>query len=145
MRVVDFHNHVLPAVDDGAQDLDEAHAGLLAFRAAGVTTVVCTPHIDASLTLQPAALRERLHEFDVAWATLGEHARTHFPEMRFERGVELLLDVPQPDLSDSRLRIAGGKFFLVEFPFMTVPPQSSNVIAAFRAGGYSPIIAHPER
>ncbi|HEY0303410.1 MAG TPA: CpsB/CapC family capsule biosynthesis tyrosine phosphatase, partial [Longimicrobiales bacterium] len=59
--------------------------------------------------------------------------------------VELLLDVPEPDISDPRLRINGGQFFLVEFPFMAVPPQSARVVRQLAATGYTPILAHPER
>jgi protein-tyrosine phosphatase len=145
MAIVDFHNHLLPGVDDGAQNLNETHAGLLAFHAEGVRTVVCTPHFEASLTLQLNALRERLSEVDAAWIQLCQHARVNFPDIRLERGVELLLDVPQPDLSDERLRIAGGSYFLMEFPFMTVPPQSARVVGDLRLRGFTPIIAHPER
>src|SRR3712207_8007194 len=33
--MIDFHNHLVPAVDDGAADLDQARAALEAFRAQG--------------------------------------------------------------------------------------------------------------
>ncbi|MFL5541650.1 MAG: CpsB/CapC family capsule biosynthesis tyrosine phosphatase, partial [Longimicrobiaceae bacterium] len=38
--MIDFHNHVLPGVDDGAADLAQALAALRAFAAQGVGTVV---------------------------------------------------------------------------------------------------------
>src|SRR5690606_17562821 len=33
----------------------------------------------------------------------------------------------------------------VEFPFMTVPPNSQEVLARLREGGWTPVLAHPER
>ncbi len=65
--------------------------------------------------------------------------------MRIERGVELMLDVPKPDLSDARLRLAGTSYVLVEFPFMAVPPHSSLAIRNLRDDGWTPVIALPER
>jgi protein-tyrosine phosphatase len=141
MGTIDFHNHLMPGVDDGAQTIEEAAAGLAAFRADGVSTVVTTPHVDASTTVDKPAFEQRFSELDTAFAQLSEHAGA----MRVERGVELQLNVPEPDLSDARVRLAGGKFFLMEFPSMTVPPQSARAIERIVATGYQPIIAHPER
>ena len=41
----DIHCHILPGVDDGARNLDESLAMLAAAKAAGVTSIVCTPHV----------------------------------------------------------------------------------------------------
>ncbi|MGH7504412.1 MAG: CpsB/CapC family capsule biosynthesis tyrosine phosphatase, partial [Longimicrobiales bacterium] len=61
------------------------------------------------------------------------------------RGAEVKLDLPEPDLSDPRFRLGGGTFVLVEFPYFTVPPRSSRVMAHLRSQGWTPIVAHPER
>ncbi|HUF52038.1 MAG TPA: CpsB/CapC family capsule biosynthesis tyrosine phosphatase [Longimicrobiales bacterium] len=142
--IVDFHNHVIPAVDDGASDDAEAAAALEALSAHGVVQLVATPHVDGSLTLRPDALRERLTVIDAGWARLSALvARTG--ALRVRRGAEVMLDTPEPDLSDARLRLDGGRFALVEYPFMTVPPQSVRVIDFLLHAGVTPIIAHPER
>lgn len=145
MAIVDFHNHLLPGVDDGAQDLADSEDAVAAFVNDGVTTIVVTPHVDGGLTLQPKLLNERLAELDAAWLALQRMTAAKFPQVVLHRAVELLLDVPEPDLSDPRLRLAGGTFFLMEFPYMMVPPQSARVIQLLKATGYTPIIAHPER
>lgn len=144
MAIVDFHNHLMPGVDDGAQTVEETTEALEAFRADGVGLVVATPHVDASLTLQPAALSDRMAELDRAYVDLQACAR-ELGSIAVNRGVELLLDVPEPNLEDERVRLGGGKFFLTEFPFMTVPPESARVIRGICNSGYTPIIAHPER
>lgn len=142
---VDFHNHLIPGVDDGAQTIEESLEALRLFRRDGVNVVVVTPHVDGSLTLEPARLDARLAEIDRGWATLLEAAGRTFPDMKLHRACELALDVPTPDLSEPRVRLNGGRFFLMEFPFMTVPPRASHVIGSLRQTGYVPIIAHPER
>jgi protein-tyrosine phosphatase len=142
---VDFHNHVMPGVDDGASDEVQATAALRAFVEQGILDITATPHVDGSLTAHPRELEQRLAELDVGWATLQALAAEHFPEVTVRRGAEIMLDTPQPDLSDPRLRLDGGTFALVEYPFMMVPPNSGGVIRCLLAAGVTPVIAHPER
>ncbi len=145
MSIVDFHNHLIPGVDDGAQVVDESEDAVRAFVANGVGAFVATPHLNGELTLDRASLDERLAEIDVGWATLTAMCAEKFPQVAVYRAVELLLDVPEPDLSDPRLRINGSQFFLFEFPYMSVPPQSARVIQQLAATGFIPILGHPER
>ncbi|HEX7050681.1 MAG TPA: CpsB/CapC family capsule biosynthesis tyrosine phosphatase [Longimicrobiales bacterium] len=145
MAIADFHNHLVPGVDDGAQTVEEAHGGLAAMHESGVRTLVATPHVQASLTRQPAALEARLAEIDLGWATLESQVAPLFPDLEIHRGAEVMLDTPEPDFSDARLRLAGGPFVLVEFPYMTVPPRSERIIPTMKLAGWTPIIAHPER
>ena len=142
--ILDFHNHVIPGVDDGAQNPEESIAALRALASHGVTHVITTPHFDGSLTLRPAAAADRLKELDEGWARLQAVAGA-VPEITVHRGAEVMLDTPTPDLSDPRLHLAGGRFVLVEFPFMTIPPESPRVVTYLRNAGLIPIIAHPER
>lgn len=145
MSIIDFHNHLIPGVDDGAQTIAESEAAVSAFVTHGVTGMVATPHLNAELTADVTGLKERLEEIDGGWESFANMCADKFPAVSAFRAVELLLDIPEPDLSDSRLRINGGKFFLVEFPFMAVPPQSARVLRDLSASGYTPILAHPER
>lgn len=143
--MLDFHNHLMPAVDDGAADIDEARHGLVTLAEHGVTTIITTPHIRASLTLRRADLDRYLSRLDHAYDMLATLVATEFPSLRLDRGVEMMLDVPAPVLEDPRLRLAGSSFVLVEFPFMNIPPHSTLPIRELTASGISPVIAHPER
>ncbi|MGD8278090.1 MAG: hypothetical protein PVH00_08695 [Gemmatimonadota bacterium] len=141
--VVDFHNHLLPGVDDGASDEDESRAALAKMSDAGVTALIVTPHFDGSLQLRSADVAARLDELDAAWSRFGPLAAG--AGIRAWRGVEFRLDLAHPDLSDPRLRLAGGPFALCEFSWFTVPPRSDRVLATIRADGWIPVVAHPER
>ncbi len=148
---IDFHNHLMPAVDDGAQTAAQAIEALRAFAAQGAETVLTTPHFDASLTKSPPALAARLGAFDTAWAELNaarDAAVLAEPAVKFPRllrGVELMLDEPDPDLRDPRIRLAGGAFVLCEFPAMQLPPNAEWAMHNLRQKGWRPVIAHPER
>jgi protein-tyrosine phosphatase len=145
MSVVDVHSHLMPGVDDGARDDDEAAGALARLRDDGVATAITTPHFQGSLTLDPARQAERLEELDRGWERLLKVRARGNGAPDLVRGVEVLLDVPDPRVDDERLRIAGGPFVLVEFPHMTVPPAPTRPLEALRAAGWIPVVAHPER
>lgn len=149
--LVDFHSHLMPGVDDGAQDTAQSLESLRSFAAQGAVSCVTTPHFDASLTKSPSAFAARMGQFDVAWAALTA-ARDAYkspagqaPLPALARGVEMMLDDPDPDLSDPRVRLAGGPFVLVEFPAMQLPPNAEWALLNIKKKGWWPIIAHPER
>jgi protein-tyrosine phosphatase len=141
--VIDIHSHVMPGVDDGACDIDEAVTALSALQRAGVEHVVATPHLDASLTARRAAYAARLDQLDVAWRELTAAVTPALPSV--SRGAEIMLDVPEPDFSDPRLRLDGTDFVLVEFPWAPLPPHSARALIWIRDAGYVPVVAHPER
>lgn len=142
--MIDLHSHLIPEVDDGASSIREAHAALAAMREQGVHGVVATPHLDGSLTRSPERLEARLAEIDAGWKRLLKAARGQ-EGLRLERGVELMLDTPRPDLSDPRLRLGGTSFVLVEFAGFAVPPNAVEALRGLVEGGYRPVVAHPER
>lgn len=141
----DLHSHLVPGVDDGSRTLEEALAGLGRLRDAGVRRLVTTPHLDGSLTQHSRRLDARLREIDEAWEILQEAASIEFPELERHLGNEVMLDVPDPDLSDPRLHIAGTTFVLVEWPGLSVPPNTAPVLERLCTSGLRPILAHPER
>jgi protein-tyrosine phosphatase len=140
LELADLHTHLIPGVDDGAPDLDSALRALLTLYGDGVATVVATPHLSAS---DPNGTRRA--RADDAWPELAAAVRDRLPGLRLQRGYEIQLDVPHPDLSDAGLRLAGSRFALVEFVAFTIPNQSAAVLAGITSDGYVPVIAHPER
>lgn len=143
--MLDFHNHLMPGVDDGAANIDEARTGLATLRSHGVSEIITTPHFQASLVTRPHNLAQYLDTIDAAWERLKALADIEFPDITLERGVEVALDIPHPRIDDERLRLARTSFVLVEFPFMSIPPNSTLAIRELVASGVKPIVAHPER
>lgn len=148
--ITDFHSHLVPGVDDGAREPSDTARALARFRAEGVRQIVTTPHFLGSLTQDPKRRDARLAELDAGWELLrnvvSADARRAGSPMLVERGVEVMLDVPNPDLGDARLRLAGGPFALVEYPALMLPPVNAELaLTSLRADGWIPIVAHPER
>jgi protein-tyrosine phosphatase len=143
LSFIDFHSHLLPGVDDGARTVAESVTAMERLMADGAEAAITTPHFQGSLTLERDRLSRRLAELDRGWDAL-RSASGRLP-LELYRGVEVMLDVPDPRLEDPRLRIAGGDLVLVEFPYMTVPPGATRPFSSIRASGLIPVLAHPER
>lgn len=143
--MIDFHNHLLAGVDDGASNAEQSRAAVEAMHAQGVRGIVVTPHLPGSLIDRPDQLRQTMDSFDEAYDELAATVASEFSDVRLYRGVELMLDTPSLDLSDPRVRLAGTQFVLVEFPGMMVPPHSVQALYQLRVSGWWPVVAHPER
>jgi protein-tyrosine phosphatase len=141
----DFHSHLVPGVDDGARTLEDTLDSVARFTRLGIRKILTTPHLDGSLTKDPEGLEERLSEVTVAWEEAAAAIGRDFPEVEFKRGHEVMLDVPDVDFSDPRVRLAGTSFVLIEWPRLQVPPGTVQVLERILKEGYKPIIAHPER
>ena len=63
---VDIHCHLLPAIDDGAADLDEALTMARLAAADGIGTIICTPHQGGNFAQNDGDLiRRRVAEFQI--------------------------------------------------------------------------------
>jgi len=145
LAIGDLHSHLVPGVDDGARTLEDALEGIERMVEAGIRKIITTPHLDGSLTHDSTAFTSRMQDVDRGWALVEAAVAERFPQVDFRRGHELLLDVPDPDLSDPRIRLGGSSFVLLEWPRLQLPPGTAEVLVRLRLAGIRPIIAHPER
>jgi protein-tyrosine phosphatase len=142
----DLHSHLIPSVDDGARTAADAREALAILASDGVRHVVATPHVQASILADSAARSRRMTELDMGWKLLLRvHDELAADAPVVERGIELMLDAPDPDLSDPRLRLAGGRGVLVEFPFLRIPLYATRQLEAIAEQGWLPVVAHVER
>ncbi len=139
--MIDLHSHILPGIDDGAQDdavsLDMARR----YVAQGVRAVACTPHIlpgvyhntGESIRAAVARLQARLEDEGIPlYLTTGadNHVVADFV----------------PGLKAGRLLTLGDtRYVLVEPPHNMVPPRFDDLVFGILLAGYVPIITHPER
>ena len=134
----DMHCHILPGVDDGARDLAESLEMLAAAKAAGVTSIVCTPHC-----------RDPYFDYDAMWDAF-ELLRANaggFPlTMGFEVNHAKLMDLGMEWAK--YLAFDGGREFLLELSTRAGKlefQEYDRTIFELQGMGYTVIIAHPER
>ncbi len=141
----DLHSHLVPRVDDGAPSLEDALEGVGRMVDAGIDRIVTTPHVEGSLTRDRDGFASRMRRMDAAWKALRDAVAEAHPSLEFRRGHEVMLDIPEVDFSDERVRLGDTAFVLVEWPGLQVPPATTRVISRICFGGLKPVIAHPER
>ncbi len=110
--MIDFHSHILPALDDGSKSLEESRKLLTLEKAQGVDTVVLTPHFYPSR--QP--LEEFLKERDNSYRTLINDIRGEdFPRLLLGAEVAYFTGISNMENIES-LCIEGTNLLLLEMP-----------------------------
>ena len=137
--MIDTHCHLLPGLDDGPRDLGEAVALARQLGAAGVETVVCTPHASRQFPTDGAEARGRLDELRLE---LGRAGIALALELAAEFAPATLLETTPEVLAG---RAIGRRFVLVELVADTPASYLSLALAHARGAGLAPVFAHPER
>ncbi|MDT0677484.1 tyrosine-protein phosphatase [Autumnicola musiva] len=133
----DFHNHLLPGIDDGASTIEESLLLINTFKQMGITSFVATPHVMSEYYPNtPQTINEALNQLkeqipkDVTIKAAAEY-------MMDQNFVEILQH-------DDILPIT-GKNILVEMSFFQPPINLNEILFKIQNSGLSPILAHPER
>lgn len=135
---VDLHSHLVPAVDDGAQDEAMALAMLRVAAADGTRIIAATPHADGS---RPATIPDAVRR-------LNELAREAEIPIQVVAGCEYKLSrYLGASYKQGRLiTLNGTPYVLVELPdWNEWPSWVPKSIAALLEDGLWPVFAHPER
>ncbi|TBW26436.1 tyrosine-protein phosphatase [Gramella sp. KN1008] len=135
--VTDFHNHILPGIDDGAQTVEESLELIKGFEEIGISKFVATPHIIGEYYPNtPRTIKSALNlvqnniKSQVKICAAAEYMMDqHFVE--FINNKELLTVV--------------GKKVLVEMSYFQPPLNLKEILFTLQNNSYSPILAHPER
>jgi protein-tyrosine phosphatase len=140
--VIDIHCHLLPAIDDGPESMEEAVTMARIAAADGISDLIVTPH--QRHPSWPTPGRRRLE------AVLEELRRSVGPTPRLALGAEVRVDSELlGDLErggeDAVLGLAGSRYLLLELDTFPVGPDPADVVREVRFTGRVPILSHPER
>lgn len=141
--MVDLHTHIFPALDDGAQSLEESVKMAEMAREDGITAMVGTPHLyRGEYHYDDLNIIEQKHrELSTALEEEGIGIQLY-------RGAEVHI---AHNLMDeirrhrNQLVLNGSSYLFVEFPSDHVFHGVKNLFFELMSEGLTPIIAHPER
>lgn len=139
--MIDMHCHILPCIDDGAADIENALAMAQIARDHGTTAIVATPHVIEGDCLpsweQILAQCENLQTELMAVKS----------KLRIYPGAEvaLSLDILEQITGPGKYCINGGPYMLVELPALQIPLYTDDFFFTLQTRGIIPILAHPER
>lgn len=137
--MIDTHCHMLPFLDDGAEDWDAALDMARIAVEDGISQSVVTPHWTGA-TGEAESVREKLEQLQVRLAD--EHLA-----LRLHLGNEVIL-VPAlvNALEEERaFTLGGSKYILLETAQLEHGAYTHNALFQLQSHGYRVILAHPER
>lgn len=142
--MIDVHSHIIPGIDDGARDMEMALAMAQQTMDAGVTHLVCTPHmhwgtfdntkdtIQAGYTALVAAIDQAGIDLTLSWA--GEVRVNEMVPVWFKQD-----KLPYLGMKD------GKRVLLLEMPHSNMPAGLDQLFRWLLNAGVRPLIPHPER
>ena len=141
--MTDIHCHILPGVDDGAENMDEAVAMARMAWESGVRTIIATPHCNLpgeTGNYRSGAMTRRFN-------SLRKAVRDAGIDLEILPGAEVLCTPKVPQLLDEKklITLAGSRYLLVEFFFDEHLDAIDELLEQIAARGFVPVIAHPER
>jgi protein-tyrosine phosphatase len=136
----DIHSHLIPAVDDGAQTLEDSIALILQLKALGFTSLITTPHIK---TDHYPNNRETIMS---GLEQLRNALKVNEIEMPIAAAAEYYIDdYFMRMLAEKDLLTLRGTEVLIELPFAYEPVRFFDTLFKIQTTGYRPVLAHPER
>ncbi len=130
----DYHNHTLPAVDDGVKSLEESLATLSYLEGLGFSEIVLTPHVMIGVNDTSAKVEKSFKKLTEAYSG----------GIRLTLAAEYMLD------SNFMSHFANARMIeedniLVETSYYAAPRNLNDMLFEISSSSISPVIAHPER
>jgi protein-tyrosine phosphatase len=138
--MIDLHCHVLPGIDDGPATIEGSVELARAAVAAGIATLVATPHVNARTPNDPDTIAYLVDAVNARLAT-EQIALTVLPGA--EIAISRLGEIEPAQLP--RLGLGGGPWLLVEPPFAPIAVGLEGLVLGLLDQGHQVVLAHPER
>lgn len=141
--MIDIHAHILPGIDDGAQNLDDTLQMARIAADSGTTDLVATPHCN---------IPGRYHNyFDEVYQEAFLMAKDAIEQaeipLRLYPGMEVYTTENTPELFEQGkiMTLNGSHYLLMEFGFDANPDFADQMLERMKQLGVIPVIAHIER
>jgi len=138
---VDLHSHLVPAIDDGIQTIEEGLDILREMEALGYEKVITTPHtMSGTFDNNPDTILGGLEKMKAAVKEAGIN-------IKMEAATEYYLDESFMEKlkNDEPLMTFGNNYVLFETAFLNAPPFLKEATFLMSIKGYKAVYAHPER
>jgi len=137
---IDIHSHLIPSIDDGAQDMEQSLFLIRELQRLGYEKLVITPHI--------SDIFPNTHKIIIdGYEQLKNEIENQKIDIQLEVAAEYYIDDRFFELLEGGEMLSFSKenYLLFEFSYFTPPSDIDNLIYEIQKGGYQPVLAHPER
>lgn len=131
----DFHNHTLPAVDDGVKSMEDALDVLAYFEQLGIKEVVLTPHVMVGVN----------QTSELVLSTFEKLQATYNGPIKLSLASEYMLDYNFMEQFQKGVRMLSQSHLLVETSYLSAPENMDELLYEVACEGVTPMVAHPER
>ena len=140
--MIDFHNHILPDVDDGPKFIEESIDMLKYASKQGITDIVNTVHFQHpkmdNKNVDYKYLKNKVN-------LLQKKSDDEKLNIKIHLSAEVFYLPNLLDVSKNPLTIVGNKYMLIEFASNIYPSGYEDEFYKLQLNGITPIVAHPER
>ncbi|WP_066389231.1 tyrosine-protein phosphatase [Neobacillus mesonae] len=139
--MIDVHCHILPGLDDGAQDVSDSIRMAKQAVEHGIDTIVATPHHLNNQYKNPKQVI--LNKVD----ELNQILQSEKIDLKIVPGQEVRIhgEMVEGFQKGEIQPVNGSKYVLVEFSSAHVPRYADRLFYDLQVNGLIPIIVHPER
>lgn len=130
----DYHCHILFGVDDGLKELSESLKALSYYESLGVKKVYLTPHVNLTY-----------NDWNIIETNLSTLKNRYKGTIELQLAAEYLLDSGFVVQIKQGLRCMENNRVLVESSYFNKSTGFDETLFQIANGGFTPIIAHPER
>ncbi|EKU49995.1 tyrosine-protein phosphatase [Staphylococcus massiliensis] len=139
--MIDMHNHILMACDDGPNSLEDTITLLKQARDQGITDIIATPHhlhrkynnTYKSVSQTTLKLNQNL--------TIKQLGVRIYPGQEIRISDRIFQEIEFEEIKG----LNTSRYILIELPISYVPSATSRIFYELLNKGFTPIIAHPER
>ena len=136
----DMHSHILPGIDDGAQNVSQSVTLVKKMMDLGFSKIIATPHIKQDY------YPNTFETITTALNHLNETLANQGVNIEIQAAAEYYFDENFVSaLEKDDLLTINNRYILFELSFFNFPLNLFEIINKIILKGYIPILAHPER
>ena len=135
--MIDLHCHILPGLDDGAENFEESLAMAAIAAGHGIRHIAATPHCASGGAWD---VIERVNMLQELLLEEGIPVQLH-PGMEIFGTYETARLLREKQL----LTLNNSRYPLIEFSFYSDGEEETDILRSVIEAGYTPVVAHPER
>ena len=138
--VADIHSHLIPGIDDGAKNMEDAIQMIQGLYDLGIKKIYTTPHIMGDTYRNTSEIiNEGLLDVNNVLKEKKISPPIHATsEYYFDENFFKLIEKKD-------LLTFGDNYLLFELPHFNRPANIEEIVFQLNLAGYKPILAHPER
>ena len=136
---VDIHSHILPGIDDGANNINESIELISEMRNIGFNKIIATPHI------YPGLYENNFTSINNSFNKLKKYLKDKI-DINISFGAEYFCNqYLLEEIEKNNLICLKENNVLVETSYVATPLNFFEIIFKISINNYIPILAHPER